>query len=182
MNPKIRRLFVFYTISASCCTLLLSAAILIKEYSSSLLETYDTLQILKTKQVLMKNVIRDIDKAIVRLNKEIPSNSSEEMTKAEILYGMDDLKSRFKSYDISFATIEKKDLDVVLPVNIVGPILDYGKFINDVSYIQNLRYPFFIFKELHIEKRERDGKSLIIFDIKGNLTMRINSPGQTSGS
>jgi len=182
MDPRIRRLFKFYIISASCCTLLFCAGILIKEYSSSLLDTYDTLLTLKTKQVLMKNVIRDIDVTIVKINKEIPRNYSEEMTRAEVLYVLDDLKTRFKSYDISITSLEKKDFDIVLPLNIVGPVFDYKQFINDVSYLQNLRYPFFLFKDIVIEKREKDGKSLVVFDIKGVITMRINSPRVTSGS
>jgi hypothetical protein len=182
MNPKIRRLFNFYIISASCCTLLFGAGILIKEYSASLLNAYDTLQTLRTKQVIMKNVIREIDEAIVKINKEIPRNYSEEMTRAEVLYVLDDIKRRFTSYDVSITGIEKKDLDIALPVNIVGPVFDYKKFINDVSYLQNISYPFFLFKDILVEKREKDGKSLVVFDIKGEITMRIANPGVTSGS
>jgi hypothetical protein len=182
MNPRIKRLFAFYIVSASCCTLFFTAGILVKEYSNSLLDTYDTLQALKTKQVLMKNAIRDIDEAIVKINKEIPRNYSEEMTRAEVLFVLDDLKSRFKSYDISITSIERKDLDIALPVNIVGPILDYKQFVKDVSYLQNLRYPFFMFKDILVEKRERDGKSFVVFDIKGDITMRITNPEVASGS
>jgi len=182
MNPRIRRLFNYYIISASCCTLLFGAGILVKEYSASLLNAYDTLQTLRTKQVLMKNAIREIDEAIVKINKEIPRNYSEEMTRAEVLYVLDNMKTRFKSYDVSITSIEKKELDITLPVNIVGPVFDYKQFINDVSYLQNLSYPFFLFKDILIEKREKDGKSLVVFDIKGEITMRIANPGVTSGS
>lgn len=147
-----------------------------------MLDTYDTLQELKTKQVLMKNAIRDIDGAIVKINKEIPRNYSEEMTRAEVLYVLDSMKTRFKSYDVTITSIEKKDLDIALPVNIVGPVFDYKQFVKDVSYLQNLRYPFFIFKDVLIEKRQKGEKSLVVFDIKGDITMRITNPGVASGT
>jgi hypothetical protein len=130
----------------------------------------------------MKNTIRDIDNTIIKIKKEMPGDLTEEMVIAEILYTIDTFKVDFGRYILSIQPIEKKDSNILLPVTIRGPIFNYESFINDIAHIQHLRHPFFVINDLSIEKREQEAKSIVIFEIKGYLTMQVSPPIMTSGS
>jgi hypothetical protein len=182
MDRKVKRLLVFYITSALCCTLVFCGGILADKYASSLLTSYDLFQTIKVKKVNMKEAIKNIDVAIAQVRAEMPRNMGQESSEADILLALDILKSRLKSCAISIDTLEKKDDDITLPVTIRGVLSDYHKFMNDLGYIQALRFPFFVISTMSIDKLEREQKEIVIFEIKGALTMRTNFPEYTSGS
>ena len=181
MDRKVKRLLILYITSALCCTLVFGGGILADKYASSLLTSYDLFQTIKVKKVNMKEAIKNIDLAISRVRTEMPGEMSAETTEADVLLALDVLKSRLKSSSISIDALEKKEDDVILPVTIRGALSDYQRFMNDLGYLQSLKFPFFVIRSLSLDKLEREQKEIVSFEIKGVLIMRTNFPGTSSG-
>jgi hypothetical protein len=181
MDRKVKRLLILYIASALCCTLVFCGGILADRYASSLLKSYDLFQTIKVRKVNMKEAIKNIDLAISQVRTEMPGGMSAETTEAEVLLALDILKSRLKSSSISIDALEKNENDVILPVVIRGALSDYQTFMNDLGYLQSLKFPFFVIHSLSLDKLEREKKELVVFEIKGVLTMRTNFPGMSTG-
>jgi len=180
MDRKVKKLLILYITSALCCTLIFCGGILADKYASSLLTSYDLFQSIKVKKVNMKEAIKNIDLAILQVRAEMPSGMSAETTEADVLLTLDILKSRLKSSSISIDALEKKEDDIILPVTIRGALSDYQKFMHDLGYLQSLTFPFFVIRSLSLDKLEREKKEIVVFEIKGTLTMRTNFPGMSS--
>jgi hypothetical protein len=78
--------------------------------------------------------------------------------------------SLLTSYDL-FQTIKVKKVNMKEAIKNI-----------DVAIAQALRFPFFVISTMSIDKLEREQKEIVIFEIKGALTMRTNFPEYTSGS
>jgi hypothetical protein len=182
MDLRIKRLLFLYIASALCCTIFFCGGILADKYAASLLTSYDQFQTIKVKKVNMKDAVRDIDLAIAQVRAGMPRDINLESSEADVLLALDILKSRFKSYTVTIDALEKKETGVTLPVTIRGVLADYTKFMDDLGYLKALKFPFFVISTVSIDKLERAQKELVVFEIKGILTMGTTFPGIMSGS
>jgi hypothetical protein len=185
MDTHLKRWFVIYLASALCCALSVSAGVLVNRYAAAQLDTFNVYQTLLVNKSNMKNAIKNMDVAIARIRSEIHGDLSREALEADILAAFDDLKAHFKNCHLSVAGFQRHDDEISLPVTIRGPVTNYHKFIGDIGYLQDRKFPFFFIAEVAVTKSERsntDEKEPVIFEIKGKLTMHGNLPGTGLGS
>jgi hypothetical protein len=185
MDTKLKRLFVTYVASALCCATIVSAGIVVDRYAAAQLATFNVYQTLLVNNSNMKNAIKNMDVAIARIRSEIPPDLSREAMEADILATFDDLKSRFKNCHVAFTGFHRHDDEISLPVTIRGLVTDYYKFLGDLGYLQERKFPFFLIAEVAVRKSEPSGKNEkepVVFEIKGELTMHGNLPGPGQGS
>jgi hypothetical protein len=70
---------------------------------------------------------------------------------------------------VTVTNIEDKGNEIQLPVNIKGPLRDYTTMVNQVGYLQSLKFPFFAINGIKISKSDVQAKSLTTFEIAGVL-------------
>jgi hypothetical protein len=86
-----------------------------------------------------------------------------------ILMSLDDLKIRMDDADITITKIEDKGSEVQLPVTIKSPLRDYTAMVNQVGYLQSLRFPFFAISGVKISKSGEKANVQTAFEITGAL-------------
>jgi hypothetical protein len=185
MDTKLKRLFVFYMASALCCAIIISAGVVVDRYAAAQLATFNVYQTLLVNNSNMKRAIKNMDVAIAQIRSEIPTDLSREAMEADILSAFDGLKSRFKNCHVAFAALQRHDDEISLPVTIRGLVTDYHKFLGDIGYLQERKFPFFLIAEVAVTKSEqssKEEKEPVIFEVKGKLTMHGNLPGTGQGS
>jgi hypothetical protein len=157
MDQRLKRLLIYYAVSAFCATALISGAIISDRYITSLSNTLNQFQTLKINSVKMKTATEEMEGAI--------------------LTTVDAIKTRMKGADINLANLEKKENEVSLPIIITGAMGEYASFINDIGYLQSLASPFMFISSISISKSPDEKKSAVIFEIKGTLKMRSFGTG-----
>jgi hypothetical protein len=167
---KLKKLFVYYIVSGIIFTLVISCAIMIKKYTISLYETYDSLLEFNIRYLKIKGATKDVDESIKTIKMLLPANLDAHSPEEFILITLDDLKSRMdkKAY-VTVTNIEDKGNEIQLPVNIKGPLRDYTTMVNQVGYLQSLKFPFFAINGIKISKSDVQAKSLTTFEIVGVL-------------
>jgi hypothetical protein len=185
MDTHLKRWFVAYAASALCCAIIVSAGVLVNRYAAAQLETFNVYQTLLVNKSNMKNAIKNMDVAIAQIRSEIPGDLGREALQADILVAFDDLKSRFKNCQVAIAGFQRHEDEISLPVTIRGPVTNYHKFLDDIGYLQERKFPFFFIAEIAVTKSERsdkEEKEPVVFEIKGAFAMRGILPGTGQGS
>lgn len=166
---KLKKLFTYYIVTGIIFTLILSCAIMIKKYTNSLYETYDSLLEFNIRYLKIKSAIKDVDESIKTIKMLLPANLDAHSPEEFILITLDDLKYRMDKAYVTVTNIEDKGNEIQLPVNIKGPLRDYTTMVNQVGYLQSLKFPFFAINGIKISKSDVQAKSLTTFEIAGVL-------------
>jgi hypothetical protein len=180
MDAKLKRLLLYYAVSAFCATVLISGSILTETYVASLSDTLNKFQTLKINGVKMKEASKHMDETLVNVRSIFPSYDKTEALEGSILTTVDSIKSHMKGVDITVANFEKKGDEIALPVTIAGQIRDYTVFINNINYLQSLTLPLFYIDSLSISHQSDEKNAVIKFDIKGTLKMQSVNMGSGS--
>jgi len=177
MDKKLKRLLIYYVLSAFCATVLISGAVLSDRYIASLSNTLNQFQTLKINHIKMKSSIREMEMTSARIESMIPTNYKVEEMEGAILITVDAIRSRIKGADIMVGNFDKKENEVALPITLVGTVGDYTMFINDIGYLQSLTSPFMFINSVSISKSAANTKEAVNFDIKGILKIQSRSTG-----
>ena len=180
MDAKLKRLLLYYALSALCATVLISGSILTETYSTGLSDTLNKFQTLKINSVKMKEASKHMDETLVNVRSTFPSYDKAEALEGSILTTVDSIKSHMKGVDITVANFEKKSDEISLPVILTGHIHDYTVFINNIGYLQSLTSPLFYINSLSISDQSNEKTAIINFEIKGTLKMQSVSIGSGS--
>jgi Tfp pilus assembly protein PilO len=180
MDSKLKKLLLYYAVSALFATVLISGAILTETYITSLSDTLNKFQTLKINSVKMKETSKNVGDTMVNVRALFPSYDKTEAMEGAILTAIDSIKSRIKGADIAIANFEKKGDEIALPVSIIGTIQDYTVFINDIGYLQSLVAPFFFINDLTISNRSDAKNAVISIEIKGIVKMQLVNIGGSS--
>jgi hypothetical protein len=108
MDQRLKRLLIYYAVSAFCATALISGAIISGRYITSLSSTLNQFQTLKINSVKMKTATKDMDKLSVNVGSLIPPNYNTEEMEGAILTTVDAIKNLMKGADINLENLEKK--------------------------------------------------------------------------
>ncbi len=178
MNDKLKKLLIYYGVSAFCATILISGAILSDRYITSLSNTLDQFQTLKINNIKMKSAVKEMEATAARVESMIPPNYKVEEMEGAILTTLDSLRTRMKGVDILVANFDRKENEVALPVTITGAIGEYTQFVNDVGYLQALTSPFMFIQSVSISRSPAEKKrEALHFDIRGVLKIQSRITG-----
>src|SRR3989304_1087539 len=150
MDMTVKKLFLYYIVSGFILAFSLSAVMISKKYSNSLSSTLYELQRCKINLFKMQDAINDMEIVASTMGELIPSDSSTRTPEIQISIKLDELKSRIFEAEITVANIEYTENAISLPVYIKAPIKDYSDFVNNISYLQSLKYPVFSINSISI--------------------------------
>jgi len=147
--------------------------IILNRYESSLLDDSSRFDLIRINAVRVKQSIAEMDSAMKKIRKMLPSDYDSRTHRELILLALDDIKINFKGSEITVTNFEEKEGKISLPVNIKIPVNSYTALVKKVGYLQSLRFPNFVFKGLIIEKASDKDEGVIILRIEGSLKMPI---------
>jgi len=96
MDAKLKKLLLYYAVSALFATVLISGAILTETYITSLSDTLNKFQTLKINTVKMKETSKNVGETIVNIRALSLSYDKTEAMEGAILTVIDSIKSRIK--------------------------------------------------------------------------------------
>jgi hypothetical protein len=169
IDSKLKRLFLYYLLSGILFIGVLSSGILLDRYLHSLHETSSKLKNLKISLIKMRDATSDLRKCLSTVKTIIPYDLSKDSPEKLILFSLDALKMLMKDAEIAISEIEYKETEVNLPVTISGVAGDYSAIVNNVGYLESMKFPFFTITNLSIKKSDEPGKRFVVYEIKGVL-------------
>jgi hypothetical protein len=175
MDNKLKRLLIYYGVSAVGATILISGAILSDHYIGNLSNTLQQFQTLKINNIKMKSAVKEMEATSLKVEAMIPPNYKVDEMEGAILATLDSIKKRMKTVDVLVADFDRKENETVLPVTLTGTIGDYAQFVNDMGHLQALTSPFMFIQSVAISKSLEGKKEVLHFDIKGALKIRSRS-------
>ncbi len=168
-RKTLRKLSYYYILSGVLFALIVSGGIIAKKYAKSLYETSDKLQEFNIQYIKIINATVDSERASQTIKALLPPGFDTRLPAEFILILLDDLKSRMGDANITITKIEDRKDEVQLPVTIKSPLKDYTAFVNQVGYLQSLRFPFFAISSVKISKTIDKGTVQATFEITGAL-------------
>lgn len=180
MDAKLKKLLMYYSVSALFATVLISGAILSEKYILSLSGTLDKFQTLKINRIKMKDASKNVKETIINVRSMFPSYDKTEAMEGTILTTVDSIKSRLKGADVTITNFERKGGEVELPITLTGTIRNYTEFIHHIGYFQSLTSPLFYINGVTISDRSDEKGAMINFEIRGALKMQSHNPGSGS--
>jgi hypothetical protein len=177
MDKKLKRLLIYYAVSAFFATLLVSGAILSDRYIKSLSNTLNQFQTLKINFFKMKGTLREMESTSSRVQSIIPSDYKSDKMEGALLGAVDSIKSKMKGVNILIGNFDRKENEIALPVTITGNMTDYTMFVSDLDYLQSLISPFMLIDSVSIAKSSDDMKQAVVFNMKGVLKIQSRTTG-----
>ncbi|MCX5830114.1 MAG: hypothetical protein NTV58_19260 [Deltaproteobacteria bacterium] len=172
-----KRLLIYYTLSALGVTFILSVTVLSHQYTASLAKTLSQFQALKINNVKMKGAIKEIEKTTARIDLLIPANYKTEEMEERILTAIDSIKTRMKGVNITLGTFDRKANELALPIALTGTIDDYAMFVNEISYLQSIVSPVMFIDNVSIAKGTSETRGEVSFEIKGAMKITSHPKG-----
>ena len=167
MDLTVKKLFLYYVVSGLIFAFSLSAIIISKKYSNSLSNTLYELQRCKINLFKMRDAINDMEIIASTTGELIPNDSSAKKPEIQISAKLDELKSRITEAEITVANMEYKEDAISLPVNIKAPMKDYTAFVNNISYLQSLKFPVFSINSISIAQLQSKEELSPLYEING---------------
>jgi len=180
MDTKLKKLLLYYAVSALCATILISGAVLMEAYITSLSDTLDKFQTLKINSIKMKEASRNAGETLTAVRTAFLTFDKTEAMEGILLTTVDSIKERMKGADITVTNFEKKGSEIELPVALTGTIQDYADFINHIGYLQSLPSPVFYMSGVTITDQSDEKNAVINFEIRGILKMQTVLLGGSS--
>lgn len=180
MDTKLKKLLLYYAVSALCATILISGSVLTEAYIMSLTDTLDKFQTLKINSIKMKEASRMAGETLTTVRTAFSSYDKTEAMEGILLTTVDSIKERMKGADVTVTNFEKKGSEIELPVSLTGTIQDYADFINHIGYLQSLPSPIFYMSGVTITDQSDEKNALINFEIRGTLKMQTVLLGGSS--
>ena len=180
MDAKLKKLLLYYAVSAFFATALISGAIVTEKYMESLSDTLNKIQTLKINSIKMKEASRKAGETYTTIRSSFSSYDKTDAIEGTLLTTVDSIKSRMQNIDITITNFEKKGSEIELPVVLTGTIHDYLRFINQIGYLQSLPSPVFYISGVTISDQSDTQNAVINFEIRGSLKMHAAFPGEGS--
>ncbi|MDX9713985.1 MAG: hypothetical protein RBT37_01005 [Dissulfurispiraceae bacterium] len=109
----------------------------------------------------------DFQKMMLKAVSVIPAGYEKMNPETEVFRTLDTIKSRFKYAEMKVSAFDFSNNMVVMPLSIKVYITDYADFVNNVSMLQSLVFPFFTLSDIKMLKSVDDGS--VTADINGRL-------------
>lgn len=168
MDKRLKRQFFYFIATGLLFSAILTTGIVIKKYGDSLFELSAKLRPIKADLDRMKAAASDIERTISEAKAAMPPGLGLKSRETAIFNSLDELKSRFRDAQISAGDINFRDEEFNLPVAVKASLRDYTVLVNDIGYLQSLRFPFFSVSAVTISEGADES---VNYEIKGAFRM-----------
>jgi hypothetical protein len=179
----LKRLLVYYCVAALVLVLTISGTLILNAYCDFLYDSVNRLLAIKVGYVKMKDATEEIRRSAEKVKAIIPPGVLEESPDRLIVASLDTVKARFRNDEVVIAGIAHKDTEVSLPVTIKGRLNDYSGFVNDIGFLQAMKFPFFSVMNVALKKTEESGTESVVYEITGELRFpKLQGGAQATGT
>lgn len=171
LDSVLRRRLILFLVLGGCCVIALAAGLLFRKYSNSLRMPKG-----KASSAAMQNTVNDMEISLKRLRELLPIQLTVRAGEERIYAQLDALRVRYRSADIKVEALQERGDELVMPVRIDFKGITYSALVQEVGYLQSLRFPFFEITELTLGGGQVAGS--VTGGINGSLHI-FKPPSQT---
>lgn len=169
---ELRKTVTHHLIAGAILSVTIIFATVLDRYESSLLDAIGRFELIRINTVRLKQSAVEIDSVKKKIAAMLPPDYASKTHRELILLALDDIKMTFKGSEITVTNFEDKAGELSLPVNIKIPVDNYTVLVKRIGYLQSLRFPHFVIKNMTIEKAS-DKEGVIVSKIEGLLKMPL---------
>lgn len=170
----LKKTVTFHLISGIILSAIVISVISLSRYENSLLDAISKFELIKTNILKMRQAIANMDSTVRKVNSLLPSGYYSKSHRELMLLALDDIKTSFKGSEITVTNFDEKAGEISLPVGIKIPVDDYVILVNKIGYLQSMKFPQFIIKNILIERGTGAlGAVIVICNIEGSLRMPV---------
>lgn len=133
-------------------SLVVALSLLLAKYEKNLSETIGKFEIIRTNTAKMKEATEKMSMAMNFVTTKLPSGYYSRSHREFLLLALDDIKTTLKNSDVTITGFDEKPGELSLPLNISVPVADYTVLVNQIGYLQSLKFPHFTIRRISIEK------------------------------
>jgi hypothetical protein len=164
-----KKAVLIHLAAGAAFALVLFGIIFCTRYGDSLTETVKQFEIQKNNYKKIEKASIDLENVMGRIDEMIPEGYFSKSHNDLILTAIRDIKSALSFAEIKIIDFNEQKNEIVLPVEITFPVVDYTIMTESIAYIQSFKFPYFIFDDIAIERSQESED--IICKIKGSMRM-----------
>lgn len=172
---ELERTITRHLVAGITLSVIIFSVIALGKYKNSLLDATSRSELIRINALKMKENTIHMDSVIKRMNSLLPHDYYSKSHRELLLLALDNIKMTIKGSVITVTNFDEKADEITLPVNISIPVDDYVSLVNNIGYLQSMRFPHFVIKNVVMERAADSGT--IICRIDGLLKM----PGKEIG-
>ena len=168
LRKKLKAYFICYGGSSILFLAALSGSLLFRGYRSSLDAEVKSLSDLNASFSKEQTTLKDLNSRLREITSVLPSAISDESSSKYLCAGLDTIKSTLPKAQLSIGNLESRGDEVVMPVTISGPLNDYTAFVQAISHLQDMRFPFFTVSALNMKAGQQEkGRGPVSYELRG---------------
>lgn len=105
----------------------------------------------------MQTTVNDMETSLKLIRELLPIQPTVRFGEERIYALLDSLRVRYPSAVIQVEALQESGDELVIPVRINFRELTYSSLVQEIGYLESLRFPFFEFKELTLVGGQRAG-------------------------
>lgn len=172
---QLKKNIIYYLIAGIVFSLFLFTAIILNKYEKHISDEINKTISVKIKIIEMNHKRADMESEIKYIESSLPSDFNKKAPQEFIFMALDDIKMTLPWSEVGTAnTIEEKDSELSLSVNIKVPVYNYTTLLNYIGYLESLKFPYYTIENVTITKLQQPPEN-VTCNIKGILRMPITS-------
>jgi len=171
---ELKKIIIYHLVTGIIFSIILLSVLMLNKYGNSMVDTISRLELIKTNTLKMKHSAADIESGIRHIESLLPDDLYTRSPQELIFLALDDIKTALKRSEVTVTNFDEKMGTVSLPVSIKIPTDSYAMLINNIGYLQSLKFPYYTITSIAITKSQ--GMSGFICAIDGFLKMPVITP------
>lgn len=143
LGSALRRRLIIFLVLGGCCVIALAAGLLLRKYAGSL-----SMPKGKAESRAMQTTVNEMETSLKRLKGLLPVQLTVRAGEERIYAVLDALRVRYRNADIKVEGLQERGDELVMPVRINFKGITYSALVQEIGYLQSLRFPFFEITDL----------------------------------
>lgn len=167
VTRELRKGIYYHLIAGLLLCASLGTLLLASKYKYNLLKATDDLEVIRMNVLKMEHVIKVMREKQSVATRLLPADYSSRSHQEILLLALETTKDTMKAADITVGNFLEENGEISLPVILEFGVAQYEKALNDMGYLQGLRFPYFKIQNVSIKRSEGTYKS--IWRIEGSF-------------
>ncbi len=139
---ELKKIIIYHLVTGIIFSIILLSVLMLNKYGNSMVDAVSRLELIKTNTLKMKHSAVDIESRIKHIESLLPDDFYTRSLHELIFLALDDIKTALKRSEVTVTNFDEKMGTVSLPVSIKIPTDSYAMLINNIGYLQSLKFPY----------------------------------------
>lgn len=171
---ELKKIIIYHLVTGIIFSIILLSVLMLNKYENSMVDTVSRFELIKTNTLKMKHSAEDIESGIRHIESLLPDDLYTRSLQELIFLALDDIKTAFKRSEVTVTNFDEKMGTVSLPISIKIPTDSYAMLINNIGYLQSLKFPYYTIRSIVITKSQVMPEFICTID--GFLKMPVITP------